>query len=154
MRTRFHRGQDSLYLALRESYTQLLDIPAEFLSEHLGEIVALGNERVLTQRTVASRAESLDWQIAKRLLEQAAAEVWQRHCRSAASSRVWIERLTDTRFLAFGFEHLVATSWRRTRLQASVCPQWRLTDDVAEVVLLREPGFWAFVEGELETLLA
>lgn len=150
MRTRFHRGQDSLYLALRESYTQLLDIPAEFLREHLGEIVALGNERVLTQRTVASRAESLDWQIAKRLLEQAAAEVWQRYCpEDAASSRVWIERLTDTRFLAFGFD-LVRDELEKDEAGEHV-PQWRLTDDVAEVVLLRRPGFWAFIKGELET---
>jgi hypothetical protein len=77
LRQRFQRGQDSLYLALREDYAQLLGVPHAFVREHLDEIVDRANAKTPTLRTVPSRAASLDWQLAKRVLEQAAVEVWR-----------------------------------------------------------------------------
>ncbi len=149
LRQRFQRGQDSLYLALRESYTQLVGVPHEFLREHIEEIVERANEKVPTLRTVPSRASSLDWQLAKRVLEQAAVEIWSaRAPDDAAEQREWIERMTDPRFLTLGFD-LARDDLEKDDTGESV-PQWKLSTDIAEVVLIRQPGLWAYMKGTLE----
>lgn len=149
LRQRFQRGQDSLYLALREGYTQLLAVPHDFLRDHLEEIVERANEKVPTLRTVPSRAASLDWQLAKRVLEQATVEVWRALApEDAEEQREWVERVADPRFLTLGFD-LARDDLEKDDAGDSV-PQWKLSVDVAEVVLIRSPGLWAFMKGDLE----
>ena len=149
VRSRFHRSQDSLYLALRESYTQLVGVGDEFVRTNLGAIVDRGNRRLPSLRLEKSRSDSLDWQLAKRVLEQAAVEVWRELAPDDASQeREWVDRLLDPRFLTLGFD--LAKDELENDNAGEFAPQWSLSEDVARVVLLRPTALWTYMKSGLD----
>ncbi|MEO7327254.1 MAG: SNF2-related protein [Minicystis sp.] len=151
LQRRFHAARDALYLALRERYAQSILLLQGWPMERLPEIVKDANRRLQGVRTRGSAADKLDYRIAKRCLEQAAAALWQAEEPGAAADyEEPLRQLLHPRFIELGldledddlegFEHGGET------------PRWTITEEVGKLVLSPVQGVWSRLAGQLEAL--
>jgi hypothetical protein len=104
LQTRFQRGQDALYLALRERYVGTLLDSCDFAEENIGDIVRRANEVLSRQRLAKAHAERVDWSIVKRCVEQATALALHEAGRDADVEPDAMRRLLDPTFVPLGFD--------------------------------------------------
>lgn len=142
--TRFHRAQDTLYLALRENYLHtLVDLPAGLL-ERSPELLARANELLSEVRTGHTSAERVDYRLAKRCVEKAVVELLVRAqprlSREGPVAAV-VSNVLDERYVQHGLDlHLDEEEGDSI---GSEQPQWTITERTLEHVLpLERRGIW------------
>jgi len=104
LQTRFQRGQDALYLALRERYVGTLLDASDFAHDNREEIAQRANEILSRQRLPKAHAERVDWSLVKRCVEQATALVLRDAGRAGEVDPEALRRLLDPTFVPLGFD--------------------------------------------------
>jgi hypothetical protein len=104
LQLRFQRGQDALYLALRERYVATLLDALEFAEDNLEDIVRRANEVLSRQRLPKTEAERIDWSIVKRCVEQATALALRDAGGADGVEPEALRRLMDPSFVSLGFD--------------------------------------------------
>jgi hypothetical protein len=146
LRDRFSRAQDALYLALRERYVStLLDgwtpTPAQ-----LEQLVASANVILQRQQVGRTQAERLDWSLAKRCIEQAAALMVRDLGFDGDLDEQALTNLTDPRFVSLGYD-LVKDDVEDFAI-GDATPSWAIdAEDVA--LVLRREHLWVYLAGPL-----
>lgn len=146
LRDRFSRAQDALYLALRERYVSTLlggwaPSPGE-----LEPLVASANAILRRQRVARAQAERIDWSLAKRCIEQAAA-ILVRDLRSDGDlDEDALANLTDPRFVAYGYD--LEPDELEDFAEGEATPSWTIDAAATELVLSRE-HLWAYLTSPL-----
>ena len=150
LQARFHRPQDALYLALREPYLRTLAPIAGRAHEQLPRIVGDANRLLRHVRVGKTAAERLDYQLAKRCVEHAAAKLWSkgRGARRGASDA--LSSLHDPAFIRLGLD-LKADEFENDSL-GDEKPRWEISERVARMVLGRGGSLWVLLSGPLDTL--
>jgi len=143
LQARFHRAQDALYLALRESF--LWKTPFAPESDALSLVVHEANRILLTIKAGKTAADRIDYQIAKYCLEKAVLQL-----RSASETdleeRDSIERQLKAAQLRRGPDQDEDGPGPEGEEEH---PRWSISDRVAEMVLLGSGSLW---RGNLDLL--
>lgn len=148
LRDRFSRVQDALYLALRERYVATLLGGWTPTPDELSRLVASANAILVQQRVGRTQADRIDWSLAKRCIEQAAALI-VREIDEAARDDVHEEALTnllDPRFVPLGYD--LEADDVEAYAEGSFTPTWRIDADDAALVL-RHEHLWSTLKGPL-----
>ena len=132
LQARFHRPQDALYLALREPYLRTLTPIGEWALSRVPDVVKEANRLLLDVKVGKTAAERVDYQVAKRCVEQAAARLW------AASEEAGLQDesfalLLNPDYLRLGLD-LVRDDYEEDSA-GDVPPQWEISARVAEMVI-------------------
>ncbi|MEZ4361621.1 MAG: helicase-related protein [Kofleriaceae bacterium] len=135
MQARFHRPQDGLYLALREPYLRTLAPVAGWALRNLAEVVREANQILLHVRVGKTAAERLDYQVAKRCVEQAAVRVCPGDLRKGE-----VEPLLSTDYVRLGLD-LVEDEYENDSI-GDEQPRWQISEHVAQVVIGGGDGPW------------
>lgn len=146
LRDRFNRGQDALYLALRERYVAtLLDgwtpTPAQ-----LDRLVENANLILRRQRVGRTQADRFDWALAKRSIEQAAALLIRELGIDGDVDEQALAHLTHPDFVALGYDLLADDI--EDFAKGDETPTWTIHAGDAELILRRE-HLWAALTGPL-----
>lgn len=151
LQRRFHAARDALYLALRERYAQSILLLQDWPLERLPAIVEEANRRLKLVRTQGGAAEKLDYRIAKRCLEQAAAALWKAEEPGLATDyEEPLHQILDDRFVELGLD--LEEDDLEGFEKGDDAPMWTITEDVARLVLAPSQGLWTFLAGGLEGL--
>lgn len=146
LQSRFQRGQDLLYLALRERYVSSLLDASEFAEEHIDQVVSRANEILLEQRLPEAEARRPDWSIIKRCVEQATALLLLEHGASGEVDADVLARLTSPQFVALGFD--LEADDVESASRGDHVAEWRIhADDVAPVIA--RVHLWSFMRSPL-----
>ncbi len=144
---RFFRGSDELSVAFSDSLTYALflqpgedELPREFWQAS-GSVLDRANRLLAASRLPAPLAARLDYPLAQRCIEQAAAQWFKKHApkRVSAESEL-LAAVLDPRYIRFGFAE------RETKAEKSAleAPGWSISRPVFDAVLApRRPGIWA-----------
>jgi Helicase conserved C-terminal domain/SNF2-related domain len=151
LQKRFHNTRDALYLALREPYCQTLLYFGPWGLEHADEITRRANETLRGVRTIKSSADKLDYQIAKRCVEHAAAKLFRERHPDAADYEQALARLTHADYVPFGLD-LEKDELEGDHVGDHI-PAWTISQDVAERILSPAPSLWSFLSGPLDALM-
>jgi len=151
LQKRFHNTRDALYLALREPYSQTLLYMGPWGLEHVDDITRAANETLRTVGTIKSSAEKLDYQIAKRCIEHAAAKLYQARHPDAADHEPALERLTHPHYVPYGLD-LEKDDLEGDHV-GDHTPTWTISKDVAERILSPAPSLWSFLSSPLDALM-
>lgn len=151
LQDRFQRGQDALYLALRERYVGTLLEATDFAHENLTAITTRANEILAKQRVIKAHAERVDWSLIKRCVEQATALLLRDAGRDLDVDKDAMRRLTDPSFVALGYDLEAddlesASSGTRT-------PEWSISEDQVELVV-PHVHLWSLLKSPLMALSA
>lgn len=133
LQARFQRGQDALYLALREHYIATLLDASGFARANLGDIVGRANAVLSRQRLTRTHAERTDWSIVKRCVEQATALAL---CDAGKAGHVdpeALRRLTDPSFVPLGYD-LEGDDVESASI-GHHSAEWRITEGDARLVI-------------------
>ncbi|WP_428261673.1 SNF2-related protein [Haliangium sp.] len=149
LQARFHRPQDGLYLALREPYLRTLVPIATWALAHLSDLVAEANRILAGVRVGKSAAERLDYQVAKRCVEQAAVRLWAATNDPASAHREALERLSDPAYVRLGLD--LAEDEFENDPVGDDQPRWPITERVARLVIGTDGSLW---ESQAERLMA
>jgi superfamily II DNA or RNA helicase len=145
LQQRFHRGQDPLYLALRERYVQGALQLGDWPLAHLDAITEDANRILQAVETGQTAATRLDYRLAKRCVEQATARLWERLEPGAADGdSETITRLCDPRFIAFGYD--LEPDPHEGDETGNHRPSWQISRDVAELVVRPSPHLWSMLK--------
>jgi superfamily II DNA or RNA helicase len=148
LQQRFHRGQDPLYLALRERYVQDVLHLHDWPLAHLDVITEEANRILQTVETGQTAATRLDYRLAKRCVEQATARLWERlEPGAAAGHAAAIARLCDPRFIAFGYD--LEPDPHEGDETGSHRPSWHISRDVAELVVRPGTHLWSTLKHDV-----
>ena len=150
LQTRFRRPQDVLSLALRERYLGSLLPIAPFTLERLSEVVSRANEKLLQVKVGRTSATDRDYRLLKRCVEQAAAALWREEHPGNEAARDALEALCDPRFLTFGLD--LAPDDLENDDTGSFTPKWRITEQVARLVIPTGPTLWTSLAPLLDQL--
>jgi hypothetical protein len=151
LQRRFHAARDALYLALRERYAQSILLLQDWPLERLPAIVAEANTRLRRVRTQGVAAKNLDYRIAKRCLEQAAAAIWKdEEPGVAADYEEPLRQILDDRFVELGLD--LEEDDLEGFEKGDEIPSWTITEEVAKLVLSPSRGLWTYLSGGLEGL--
>lgn len=151
LQRRLHAARDALYLALRERYAQSILLLQGWPLERLTAIVEDANRRLKQVRTHGGAAEKLDYRIAKRCLEQAAAALWQAEEPGlAADYEEPLRQLLDERFVELGLD--LEDDDLEGFEKGNETPTWSITEEVGRLVLSPSQGVWTYLAGSLEGL--
>lgn len=149
LQSRFHRPQDSLYLGLREYYCRTVLTLGDWGIERRDEITRRANVCLQTLRVGKTSAERIDYQVAKRCVEHAAANLWLEEHPEAERSAA-LTSLCNTNYLQFGldldedvYEHKSAGDEQ---------PAWEITERVTRIVLGDGGSLWEFMADPLSNL--
>lgn len=141
LQLRFHRSSDALHLALRERYLRTWAPVNALVRQRLTEIVGRANEVLREQRVGATVAKRLDWKLAKRCLEFAAAEILQGTLGPRAEDvETALGRLRDPRFVEDGFD--LTKDELEGDERGQYRPQWTISEDTAEEVFSDRTHLW------------
>jgi Helicase conserved C-terminal domain len=150
LQTRFHRPQDALYLGLRESYLRTLLPLADWAREHLPRVLTEANGLLRGVRVGKTSAERLDYQLAKRCVEQAAAKLWRRERGARQAGTDAVARMLDKDFLSLGLD-LTADEYEGDQ-PGDDRPNWEISERVATMVLGQEGSLWEQLTAPLDAL--
>lgn len=140
LQARFHRPQDALYLALREPYLRTLAPLADWALQRLPVVVDEAN-RILRDAMVGrTAAERLDYQLAKRCVEQAAARLWMQGNASTSGVAQAIEPLSDPDYVRLGLD-LTKDEFEEDSV-GNEPPGWQISARVAETVVGTGGSLW------------
>lgn len=146
LQTRFQRGQDALYLALRERYVPTLLKASEFALENAEPIANLANALLAKQRLPSGHAVRTDWSVLKRCVEQAATLALRDANRLGDAEADDVARLLDPQFIALGFD-LEADDVESASVGDQV-PQWSIAvEDVR--IIVSGTHLWSFLQSPL-----
>jgi hypothetical protein len=140
LQARFHRSQDALYLALREPYLRTLAPLAEWALRRLPDIVREANRLLLDVRVGKTAAERLDYQVAKRCVEQTAARLWASCEDSANQGQDAIEHLLNPDYVRLGLD--LAQDEFENDSVGDEPPRWEISERVARMVLGSGGSLW------------
>jgi hypothetical protein len=148
LRDRFSRTQDALYLALRERYVSTLLGGWSPTPAQLELLLVSANEVLQRQRVGRSQADRMDWSLAKRCVEHAAALII-RDEGGAALDDVQddaLANLTHRDFVALGYD--LEADDVEAYAEGALTPSWRIgAEDVA--LVLRHEHLWSTLKGPL-----
>jgi hypothetical protein len=151
LQRRFHRSQDALYLALREPYLRTLVPAAEWARERLGEVMSEANVLLRKVRVGKTSAERLDYQLAKRCVEQAAARLWKSPPEEGMrTGSEGLARHLDSRFLDLGLD--LAEDAFENDQPGNEKPSWEISERVAAMVLGTGGSIWELLSAPLDAL--
>ena len=154
LQSRFHRAPDSLYLFLREPYLRTLDHDAssrgsvaDWAVRRLDNVVKEANEILAGVRVGKTAAERLDYQIAKRCVEQAALRLYQQYYVSDLDGSGALQNLLHPDYVQLGFD--LEDDEYEDDPTGIVRPRWKISLRVARMVLGSPGSLWC----ELSNLL-
>lgn len=152
LQQRFHRPQDALYLALRERYLRTVVPIAEFVLPRIPAVVVGANERLRRVRVGKTSADRLDYQVAKRCVEQAAVAIWTDEGRPGEgdANAGAVRRILDPEFLVLGLD-LVADEYENDSVGEEM-PRWEISDEVARRVIGDRDSLWTEIGDRLSVL--
>ncbi|MEO2014101.1 MAG: SNF2-related protein [Fuerstiella sp.] len=150
LQARFQRTQDALCLALREPYLRTLAPVADWARKQLPEIVRDANETLQGVRVGKTAAERLDYQIAKRCVEQATARLWHSCNDSHDNHHALFRHLLDDEFVPLGLD-LAEDEFEHNPV-GDVEPAWRITERVALMAIGDGGSLWELLSDHLEHL--
>ena len=134
LQERLHRPQNALYLALREPYLRtLVPLAADWSLRRLPDIAKEANRILKSVKVGKTAAERLDYQVAKRCTEQAAARLWRSSDASGCDECDAVRRLLDAAYVRLDLakDDLESDSIGDER------PRWEISEHVARMVLGR-----------------
>lgn len=146
---RFHRPQDALCLALREHHCRTVIVTADWAVTRLEEITRRANLLLQTLRVGKTSAERLDYQLAKRCVEQAACMLWLENHPGMVSSTT-LQNLCDPGYLEFGLD-LEDDDYEHDSTGDDQ-PQWHISERVARIVIGDSGSCWESMVGLLDGL--
>ncbi len=150
LQSRFHRTQDALYLALREPYLRTVAPLADWALSRLDKIVENANKVLLDTRVGKTSAARIDYQITKRCVEHAAANLWRDEHLSSKTASEGIQRMCNPDFLSLGLD--LKSDEHESDTDGSEQPQWHITDRSAKVVLGVQGSLWEGMANQLAKL--
>jgi hypothetical protein len=150
LRDRFHRPQDALFLALREPYLRTAAPIANWALQHLPGVIAAANERLQTIRVGKSAAERLDYQVAKRCVEQAAVESWIAAGSKGNTRDERIETMRQADFLRLGMD--LQEGEQKIDYLGDERPSWTISKRVARLVIEGGGSLCEALSDELDCL--
>jgi hypothetical protein len=133
LQARFHRPQDALFLALREPYLRTAAPIAKWALRHLSDVIVEANKRLLTIRVGKTAAERLDYQVAKRCVEQASVELWSLAEGKNNTSGETIATMRQEGFLRLGMD--LQEGEQKNYYVGNECPSWTISKRVAQLVI-------------------
>jgi hypothetical protein len=140
LQARFHRPQDSLYLALREPYLRTLVRISDWAIERLTGVVERANRLLVGVRVGKTAAERVDYQITKRCIEQAAAQLWISLEKPSGMKRQAIEALLDADYVRLGLD--LAEDEYENDSVGNEQPSWKISERAARLVLEGKDSIW------------
>ncbi|MFO0618919.1 MAG: helicase-related protein [Polyangiaceae bacterium] len=146
LQTRFQRGQDLLYLALRERYIPTLLDASEFAEENLAAVVDKANEVLLRQRLPESEARRIDWSIVKRCVEQATALLLEERGGASEVDPECLRRLTAPEFVPLGFD--LEADDVESASEGTHQAEWRIDEDDTRPVIAKM-HVWSLMRAQL-----
>jgi superfamily II DNA or RNA helicase len=133
LQARFNRPQDVLFLALREPYLRTAAPIANWALQHLPDVIGAANERLQTVRVGKTAAERLDYQVAKRCVEQAAVELWiAAECGGDTRDQT-IQTMRRADFLRLGMD--LQEGEQKNDYFGDERPSWTISKRVARLVI-------------------
>lgn len=146
LRARFQRGQDALYLSLRERYIATLLGACDFAEANLTDIVARANVILAGLKLSRSAAERVDWSVLKRCVEQATALALRDTGGADDVDPEALERLCHPDFVPLGYD-LEADDVESFSL-GDFTAQWTIHEHDARLVTSQR-HLWSNVTGQL-----
>ncbi|SAK99924.1 helicase [Caballeronia calidae] len=140
LQSRFHRPQDALYLALREFHLCTATSSSDWALVRLPDIVEEANRILGGLRLGKTSAERLDYRVAKRCVEQAAARLGATAGAISPAEKQRVDELLDVDYTGLGLDALNDDAEHDAIGTES--PQWHITDRTAETVLGRQGSLW------------
>ena len=140
LQARFHRSQDALYLALREPYLRTLAPLADWFLHRLADIVKEANRILKSVKVGKTAAKRLDYQLAKRCTEQAAARLWQSSDASGRDECDAVRPLLHADYVRLGLD--LAIDDLENDSIGDQRPRWEISEHVARMVLGRRGSLW------------
>lgn len=150
LQARFHRPQDALYLALREPYLRSLVPVAEWALHRLPDIVRDANLLLREVRTWKTSAERLDYQIAKRCVEQAAMRLWASGEETQDIDSEALASILNPDFIKLGLD-LIRDAYESDFI-GDMQPRWKVSGRVARMVLGGGGSLWEQLSTSLDLL--
>lgn len=147
LQARFHRSQDALYLALREPYLRTLVPLADWALQRLPDVTDGANRILQCARVGKTAAERLDYQLAKRCVEQAVAELLIQNDASGVGVSDSVESLLDADYVRLGLD-LTADDLENDSV-GDEQPRWQISERVVQMVMGGEGSLW---EGQADLL--
>lgn len=149
LQSRFHRPQDALYLALREPYLRTYVPVAKWALHRLSEVLRIANLLLQDIRVGKTAAERLDYQIAKRCVEQATLRHWIASGEAQGTDSEALTAILDPDYLRFGLD-LIKDDFEDESF-GDERPQWHISERVARLVL-GGGSFWKAFSAPLNQL--
>lgn len=149
LQARFQRPQDALYLALREFHCRTVISAGTWAFNRLPEILIEANSLLRTVRVGKTAAERIDYQVAKRCIEHAAAVSWMKENREGTPSES-LRNLIAPDYIRFGLD-LDEDDFESDSMGDEV-PRWDISERVARMVLGNGDSLWEALTGSLEKL--
>lgn len=156
LQSRFHRPQDALYLFLREPYLRTLNHDAvahgsiaDWAVRRLDDVVKWANESLAEARIGKTSAERLDYQVAKRCVEQATVRL----CHLSGEFRLdgcdTLKNLLHPDYVKLGIN---LNDESEVNLSGNERPRWRISPRVARMVLGNPNSIWCELSDLLNAL--
>ena len=150
LQARFHRPQDALFLALREFHCRTIVPAAAWAIERLPEIVRDANQLLKTVRVGKTAAERLDYQVAKRCVEQAVAVLWSADGRRSGYDPEALRNICAGEYISVGFD-LKEDGYENDSI-GDERPRWEISERAARMVLGGDESLWESLTGLLNML--
>ena len=128
----------------------LAETIADSVQELLPKIVSAANRLLQRVRVGKTAAERLDYQLAKRSVEQAAAKLWSKGRGARGGAPNVLSNLRDPAFVRLGLD-LAEDEYEKDSI-GDEKPRWEISDRVARMVLGRGGSLWELLSGPLDTL--
>jgi superfamily II DNA or RNA helicase len=146
LQKRLNAHSDALYLALRERYLHTVLPIASWAGGHVDEFLAAANTKLYSLSVGKSAAERRDFQLAKRCVEQAAAEHWYAQgsplsALTGALDERGVAALLDPRFLGLGLD-LIKDSLEQDEVGDHE-PRWSIDRELALDIIGDGRSLWA-----------
>lgn len=140
LQNRFHAERDRLYLALREPYLRTLANIADWSLAHLGEIIDEANAILLSIRVIQSAAENLNYQIAKRCVEQAAVRIWSKTQEAPTTHPEWMSSIMNPGYVSLGLD--LEKDKYESYPTGDHVPAWKISEETARAVIGPPGSLW------------
>jgi hypothetical protein len=150
LQARFHRSQDALYLALREPYLRTLAPIADEVQNQLPKIVSSANRLLRRVRVGKTAADRLDYQLAKRSVEQASAKLWGKGRATRRGAPDALKNLLNPAFLRLGLD-LKEDEYEKDSI-GDEKPRWEISERVARMVVGHKGSLWERLALRLDKL--
>ena len=157
LQSRFHRPQDALYLFLREPYLRTLDHDtasrgsiADWAVRRLNDVVKGANESLAEVRVGKTAAERLDYQIAKRCVEQATARLCRVNGVSGLDGCDALQNLLHPDYVQLGLD--LNDDEFEDNSTGNERPRWKISRRVARMVLGSPDSLWCELSNQLNAL--